>query len=51
VGLPALFVAVAEPDGPELRAALRKFEVLAAPATVYGAGLMAGLWNINSSEI
>ena len=51
LGLPALFVAVAESDSPELRAALRKFEVLAAPATIYGTGLTAGSWNINSSEI
>jgi len=51
LGLPALFVAVAEPDACELRAKLRNFEVLTAPATVYGAGLMPGLWNINSSEI
>ncbi len=51
LGLPALFVAVAEPDAPELHAALQNVDVLDAPATVYGAGLRAGSWNINSSEI
>lgn len=50
-GLPALFVSVAATDAQELREALHNFEVLAAPATVYGAGLPAGCWNINSSEI
>ncbi len=51
LGLPALFVAVAEPDAQELRATLDDLKVLAAPATVYGAGLTPGVWNINSSEI
>jgi hypothetical protein len=51
LGLPALFVSVVEPDAPELRVALHNFEVLAAPAIVYGTGLMAAAWNINSSEI
>jgi len=51
LGLPALFVSMAEPDAQELRASLHDFEVLAAPAIVYGTGLMAGAWNINSSEI
>jgi hypothetical protein len=51
LGLPALFVAVAGPDAQALREALRHLEVLAAPATVYGAGLPPGSWNINSSEI
>ncbi len=50
LGLPSLFVAVAEPDARELLAALCDVAV-AAPATVYGVGLQAGLWNINSSEI
>jgi hypothetical protein len=51
LGLPALFVAVAEPDAQELRKCLRNVELVSAPATIYGAGLMAGTWNINSSEI
>jgi hypothetical protein len=51
LGLPALFVAVAEPDAQELCASLHSCDVLAAPATVYGAGLALGAWNINSSEI
>ncbi len=51
LGLPALFVAVAEPDAQELRNSLRNVEMVSAPATVYGAGLVAGTWNINSSEI
>jgi hypothetical protein len=51
LGFPALFVAVVESDAQELREALHPLEVLAAPATVYGTGLMAGSWNINSSEI
>jgi hypothetical protein len=51
LGLPALFVAVARSDAQELRDALHPLEVLAAPATVYGAGLRTGSWNINSSEI
>ncbi|HXJ59615.1 MAG TPA: N-acetyltransferase [Verrucomicrobiae bacterium] len=50
-GFPALFVSVAEPDAQELRAALHDFEVLPAPAIVYGTGLAAGVWNINTSEI
>ena len=49
--LPALFVAVAEPDAQALRASLSCVEILAAPATVYGTGLMTGSWNINSAEI
>ena len=51
LGIPALFVAVAEPDAEALRAALPNLEVAAYPATVYGAGLTPGLWNINSAEI
>jgi hypothetical protein len=51
LGLPALFVSVAEPDAQELRRSFHHFEVLAAPAIVYGTGLMAGAWNINSAEI
>ncbi|MDB6015630.1 MAG: N-acetyltransferase [Pedosphaera sp.] len=51
LGLPALFVAVARPEAQALREALHPCEVLAAPATVYGAGLEPGSWNINSSEI
>ena len=51
LGLPALFVSMAEPDAQNLRVSLHHFDVLAAPAIVYGTGLMAGAWNINSSEI
>ena len=51
LGLPALFVSVPEADAQELRVSLRNFEALAAPAIVYGTGLMAATWNINSSEI
>ncbi len=51
LGLPALFVSVAEADSGTLRASLDSFEVLAAPAIVYGTGLAAAAWNINSSEI
>jgi len=51
-GLPAIFIALAEQDAAQLRGALQNLEVLAAaPAIVYGAGLKAGDWNINSSEI
>jgi hypothetical protein len=51
LGLPALFVSVPETDAQVLRVSLRNFEILAAPAIVYGTGLMAATWNINSSEI
>lgn len=51
LGLPALFVSVAERDAEELRAALRGCDILPAPAVVYGTGLRSGDWNINSSEI
>jgi len=51
LGFPALFVSVAEPDAEPFRAALSKFEVRPAPATVYGTGLAPGLWNINTAEI
>ena len=50
-GLPALFVPVVERDADELGGLLRNHEVQAAPASVYGAGLIAAAWNINSSEI
>jgi hypothetical protein len=49
--LPAVFVAVAEPDAEQLIAALQGLDVLTASAIVYGAGLKPGFWNINSSEI
>ena len=51
LGLPALFVSMAEADAQELRASLLNLEILAARANVYGTGLMAGAWNINTSEI
>jgi hypothetical protein len=50
-GFPALFVAVAAPEAEALREALGPIEMVAAPATVYGTGLPAGAWNINTSEI
>ncbi len=49
--LPALFVAVADSDAEDLRGSLPGVTILAAPATVFGAGLKPGTWNINSSEI
>jgi hypothetical protein len=51
LGLPALFLSVVESEAPALRASLPDFEVLEATAVVYGTGLMAAHWNINSSEI
>lgn len=51
LGFPALFVAVAQPDAKNLRESLPNMDITTAPATVYGAGLPAGIWNINSSEI
>jgi len=51
LGLPALFVAVAEPDAQQIRESFQNLEIVSAPATVYGAGLAASMWNINSSEI
>ena len=51
LGLPAMFVAVPQTDAKELRNSLPNVEITAAPATIYGAGLPAGIWNINSSEI
>jgi len=50
-GLPALFVAVCEPDAGALCTELRDVRILPAAATVFGTGLMPGLWNINSAEI
>jgi hypothetical protein len=51
LGLPALFLSVPDTDGPALRIALRDFEILSAPAIIYGTGLRSGSWNINTSEI
>jgi hypothetical protein len=51
LGFPALFVAVAQPEAREFRESLPNMEITAAPATVYGAGLATGIWNINTSEI
>jgi hypothetical protein len=51
LGLPALFVAIAAPDAPAFCEALEGRGVVVAPATVFGAGLPAGLWNINTAEI
>jgi hypothetical protein len=50
-GLPAVFVAVAEADAKDLGRAMRNVEVIAAPAAVYGTGLIEADWNVNSSEI
>jgi hypothetical protein len=50
-GLPALFVAVCEPDSQSLCRILRDVPILPAASTVYGTGLIPGLWNINSAEI
>lgn len=51
-GFPALFVAVADPDGEAVYRCLEGTEIVAAPATVYGAGLEPGpLWNVNTAEI
>jgi hypothetical protein len=50
--VPALFVSVAVRDVDDLCWALGGIEAVAAPATVYGAGLsMEPEWNINTSEI
>ena len=51
LAFPALFVAVAQPDAKELGEFLPQAGLTTAPATVYGAGLPTGNWNINSSEI
>jgi hypothetical protein len=50
-GLPSLFLSVAGTQAQLLGEALQNLEVLSAPARVYGAGLTAGCWNINTSEI
>jgi hypothetical protein len=49
--LPALFVAVPDAEVAALCRSVPSLNILTAPATVYGAGLPPGLWNINSSEI
>ena len=51
LGLPALFLSVPERDAPALCDSLHRYEVLAAPAIVYGTGLVKADWNINTSEI
>lgn len=50
-GLPALFAAVCETDSKALCGMLTGVHTLPAPATVFGTGLIPGLWNINSAEI
>jgi hypothetical protein len=51
-GVPALFVAAAPTDAAAVCRHLGGREVVAAPATVFGAGLEPGpLWNINTTEI
>jgi hypothetical protein len=52
LGSPALFVAVSLAEAEGIRAALPGVEAVAAPATVFGAGLEPfPLWNINTTEI
>ena len=51
LGFPALFTAVAPADAAPLCAGLEEKDVVTAPATVYGAGLRPGPWNINTAEI
>jgi hypothetical protein len=51
LGLPAVFVAAGETEATDLGGSMRGAEILAAPATVYGTGLIEADWNINSSEI
>ncbi len=50
-GLPALFVAVPVAEADSLAANLKDIDTVVAPATIYGAELTTGSWNINSSEI
>jgi hypothetical protein len=52
LGFPALFVAVPAAEADAIRTALEGVDAVAAPATVFGAGLEPfPLWNINTSEI
>jgi len=54
LGYPALFAAVPEREAEAVSATLRgsSYEITEAPATVYGAGLPAGMaWHVNTSEI
>jgi hypothetical protein len=52
LGFPAVFVAVSAAEAEGIRAALPGVEVVAPPATVFGAGLEPfPLWNINTTEI
>jgi len=52
LGFPAVFVAVPTAEAEGIRAALPGVEAVAAPATVFGAGLEPfPLWNINTTEI
>jgi hypothetical protein len=51
LGLPALFIAVWQPDSEPLCNILTDVHILPAVATVFGTGLIPGLWNINSAEI
>jgi len=52
LGFPALFVAVPRRDADALEGALKDFEEIRAPATVYAHGLPGDTdWNINTSEI
>jgi hypothetical protein len=50
-GYPALFVAVDPGDVPDLEPLLPVADVTRAPATVYGHGILAGRWNIHTSEV
>ena len=51
LGFPALFVALPERDAVDLRASCSDLQILTAAATIYGVGLPAGDWHINTSEI
>jgi hypothetical protein len=52
LGFPALFVAAPAAEAEGIRAALPGVQAVAAPATVFGAGLEPfPLWNINTTEI
>jgi hypothetical protein len=52
IGFPALFAAVPAADAGLVQQQLGTVEVVAAPATIYGAGLEPGLvWNVNTAEI
>lgn len=51
LGFPALFVSVSLSDADLFCEILGITDVAVAPATIYGVGLTAGCWNVNTSEI